>query len=275
MQRLIIMIVLVVLFSSCLDENTLDMMDISSVTEGDFIYDNPDKYLLSHNQLYKIFKETMDFRDDKIIALTVEFEKFLINNACYRRIVYEIFQTINNQNTNKAFIKVNPNDEKLVADSRLLARYDEKSKTIIFRELDVISLPGTQRIDFVTLIHELVHHWQNLLFGKNYLQPQYARNFEFEVIFLLDVARIQYQHRFASIHDEEELMYLKHDANNPVTYTLEEKNDYVNAINSTLIGEVGNIKDKLDSLAKNFRKYSFVDYTLWQEFRLINRLYKR
>ena len=67
MQRLIIMILLVALFSSCLNENKLDMMDTNGVTEGDFIYDNPDKYLLSHNQLYQIFKGTMDFRDDKII----------------------------------------------------------------------------------------------------------------------------------------------------------------------------------------------------------------
>ena len=49
MQRLIIMILLVALFSSCLNENKLDMMDTNGVTEGDFIYDNPDKYLLSHN----------------------------------------------------------------------------------------------------------------------------------------------------------------------------------------------------------------------------------
>ena len=275
MQRLIIMILLVALFSSCLNENKLDMMDTNGVTEGDFIYDNPDKYLLSHNQLYQIFKGTMDFRDDKIIALTVEFEKFLINNAYYRRIVYEIFQAVNNQNTNKAFIKVDPNDERLVADSRLLARYDEKSRSIIFRELDVISLPGIRRIDFVTLIHELMHHWQKLLFGKNYLQYKYERNFEFEVIFLLDVARIQYQHRFASIHDEEDLLYLKHDSNNPVTYTLEEKSDYVNAINDVLMGNGGNIKDRLDRLAKNFKKYDYAIYTKIEEFGLINRLYKR
>ena len=51
MQRLIIMILLVALFSSCLNENKLDMMDTNGVTEGDFIYDNPDKYLLSHNQV--------------------------------------------------------------------------------------------------------------------------------------------------------------------------------------------------------------------------------
>lgn len=275
MQRLIVTIFLVVLFSSCLDENKFDVVSMDGITANDFIFDDPNKYILSQNQLYTIFKETMDFKALEMGLLMKEFEAFLINNACYRRIVYEIYQTINNKNANRVFIKVDPNDSKLLADLRLLARYDIESKTIIFRELDVTSLLGIQRIDFVTLIHEMMHHWQHLLFGKNYLQWQYERNFEFEVIFLLDVARIQYQHRFASIHDEEELMYLKHDRNNPATYTQEEKDDYVNAINRTLMGSVGDIKDKLDLLAKNFRKYSFVDYTPWQEFRLINRLYKR
>ena len=95
------------------------------------------------------------------------------------------------------------------------------------------------------------------------------------MIFLLDVARIQYQHRFASIHDEEDLLYLKHDSNNPVTYTLEEKSDYVNAINDVLMGNGGNIKDRLDRLAKNFKKYDYAIYTKIEEFGLINRLYKR
>ena len=70
-------------------------------------------------------------------------------------------------------------------------------------------------------------------------------------------------------------MNLKHDTNSSVTYTQKEKEDYVNAINHTLVGGVGDIKDKLDLLAKNFKKYNFVDYTPWPEFRLINRLYKR
>jgi hypothetical protein len=263
------------LFLSCLDENKFDMASMDGIIEGDFIYDDPGKYLLSHNQLESMFKGTMDFLQNKITPLSVEFEAFLINNACYRKIVYEIYQTINNKNANKTFIKVDPRDSILLANPKLLARYDEKSKTIIFRELDVTSLLGIQRINFVVLIHEMMHHWQHLLFGKSYLQYQYMRNVEFEVIFLLDVASIQYQHKYASIHDEENLMYLKHDPNSSVTYTQEEKEDYVNAINSTLIGRVGDIKDKLDSLAKNFKKYNFVNYTPWQEFRLINYLYRR
>lgn len=275
MQKLIVTIFLVFLFLGCLDENKFDVVSMDGITANDLISDDPNKYILSQKQLCTIFKETMDFKVFEMGLLMPEFEKFLNNNACYRRIVYEIYQTINNRNTNKAFIKVDASDAILLANPKLIARYDVKNKTIIFRELDVTSLLGIQRIDFVTLIHEMMHHWQNLLFGENYLQYQYGRNFEFEVIFLLDVANIQYQHRFASIHDEEELMYLKYDRNNPVTYTQEEKDDYVNAINSTLMGGVGNIKDKLDLLARNFRKYSYVDYTPWQEFRLINRLYKR
>lgn len=266
MQRLIVTIFFVALFTSCLDENKFDVVNMNGVTANDFIFDDPNKYILSQNQLHTIFKETMDFKVLEMGLLMKEFEAFLINNSCYRRIVLQIYQTINNKNVNKTFIKVDASDSILLANPKLLARYDVKNKTIIFRELEVTSPLGIQRIDFVTLIHEMMHHWQNLLFGENYLQSQYGRNFEFEVIFLLDVANIQYQHRFASIHDEEELMYLKHDHDNPVTYTQEEKDVYVNAINTTLQGDVGSIKDELDLLAQNFRKYSFVDYTPWQEF---------
>lgn len=275
MQRLIVTIFLLVLFSSCLDENKFNMLDMGGFTANDFIYDDPDKYILSQNRLHTMFKETMDFKALEMGLLMNEFEAFLINNSCYRRIVYEIYQTINNRNVNKVFIKVDPGDSILLANPKLLARYDIESKTIIFRELKATSPNPAQRADLVTLIHEMMHHWQYLLFGANYLQYQYMRNVEFEVIFLLDVASIQYQHKYASIHDEENLMYLKHETNSSVTYTQEEKEDYVNAINSTLIGRVGDIKDKLDSLAKNFKKYNFVNYTPWQEFRLINYLYRR
>lgn len=279
MQRFIfatfLMILFSIVFSGCLKENELDTMDVDGIKENGYIWDDPNQYILSHNQLYTMFKETMTFKEGEIRVLVQEFETFLSNNPCYRRIVYEIYQKIDKKKDSKVFIKVDPTDPKLVADPRLLARYNIENKTIIYREMNVTSLLGIQRIDFVTLIHELMHHWQNLLFGKNYLQWQYERNFEFEVIFLLDVACIQYQHKYASVHDEEDLMYLKHDVNNPVTYTPEEINEYVNAINSTLFGGVGDIKNKLDTLAKNFRKYNYAVYTSWGEFGLINFLYKR
>ena len=74
MQRLIGTIFLLVLFSSCLDENKFDMLDMGGITTNDFIYDDPDKYILSQNRLHAMFAETMDFKVLEMGLLMNEFE---------------------------------------------------------------------------------------------------------------------------------------------------------------------------------------------------------
>lgn len=280
MKKLILfisVILFVISFSGCLQENEIGTMmgnmDDGDIVVCDYIWDAPDRYCLTMNQLQDLFRGTLSFREDKIRLLAKELESFLLNNPCYRRIMYEIYQTVGGKRESKAFIKLDEKDSKLQADPRLWARYDQGTKTIIFRDLQVGVIGGIQGTELATLIHELMHHWQYLLFGESYMQAQYEKNFEFEVTFLLDVAMIQYAHRYADLGAEQVLLYLKYDLNNPVIYTQEEKERYINAINNTLQGNTVSIKAELDFLAANFRKYDYAVYTPWAEYSLIKRLY--
>ena len=272
MKRFILWLFFVVLFSpfffGCFEDERIESMD--ETAGSNYLIDDTEKYVLTVGQLQDIFKATMSFRIEKVTQLAKDLQKFLSIPECryYRRIVYEIYQEIKMQKR-RLLIKVDPNDSDLKNNPQVLARYDSENETVVYRKLETEVLGG--ELDGVTLIHEMIHHWQNLLKGKDVFRYENLRNTEFEVIFLLDMVICQL--REGNIDNADDLLqylYVK-DFNNQ--YTKEQIDEYKEVLWKIWHKEFYLVRDKLQTLAKNYKTYDHVGYNPYLNFRLIDFLW--
>lgn len=253
-----------VLFSACQEEEKLDIveekLEMEVRSKGD-----AKRWLLEPTLLCSMFKFDNTLSKEDCDDLVNNFYSFLDAHGPFRRLVYEIFQAIGNDEYKKININVNPGHSGFRQDNPPYALYDYETHSIIFPSRD--EAKGNTN----SLLHELIHHWQNLVVGKKAFNGANLRNTEFEVVFLLDVMLVKNEEDSL---DTNLIQYFQFHL--PQTaYTEDQKREYLKAINTTLNGNVHYIEDKLELFAKNFKAYSHVGYTPKWGFAIVDRLLNR
>ena len=252
------------MFSACQEEERLDIieeqLEMEVYSRGD-----ADRWSLSQEELRSMFKFDNTLDKESRDNLMNNFFEFLRNHAPYRRVVYEIFQAIGNDEYKKIDLTVNPGHSGFRVDNPPYALYDYETYSIIFPSVN------EAKRNTNSLLHELIHHWQNLVVGKRAFNGVNLRNTEFEVVFLLDVMLVQNE---GSSLNTRLIQYFQI-RSSQTEYTKEEKQEYLDAIKTTLSGYVYYIEDKLELFAKNYKAYSHAGYTSGWGFAIIDRLLNR